>query len=156
MWRNRELYEKYIQYYNAGLEYKDVCYVSGAIEYCTVKHPVKIRNTADKAKLISENDKTGFTYRGRFGDKNEAAVRNNDKTSAMAVGYTTSQKAHNALKWLLQKQGYRRDGSAFVSWVANRDVELPDIGKDSTRHLSKICNPRRFKVWNPSSGNLIL
>ena len=82
VWRNRELYEKYIQYYNAGLEYKDVCYVSGAIEYCTVKHPFKIRNTADMAKLISENDKSGFTYRGRFGDKNEAAVRNNDKTSA--------------------------------------------------------------------------
>jgi len=141
VWRNRELYEKYIQYYNAGLEYKDVCYVSGAIEYCTVKHPVKIRNTADKAKLISENDKTGFTYRGRFGDKNEAAVRNNDKTSAMAVGYTTSQKAHNALKWLLQKQGYRRDGSAFVSWVANRDVELPDIGKDSIHAYEKLIAP---------------
>ena len=59
----------------------------------------------------------------------------------MAVGYTTSQKAHNALKWLLQKQGYRRDASAFVSWVANRDVELPDIGKDSIHAYEKLIAP---------------
>lgn len=49
---------------------------------CTNKHPSKIRNTADKAKLISGNDESGFTYRGRFANKQQA----------VAVGYFTSQK----------------------------------------------------------------
>ena len=41
----------------------------------------------------------------------------------------------------MQKQGYRRDGSAFVSWVANRDVELPDIGKDSVHAYERLIAP---------------
>lgn len=95
---------------------------------CTDKHPSKIRNTADKAKLISGNDESGFTYRGRFANKQQAVT----------VGYFTSQKAHNALKWLLQKQGYRKDEAAFVSWMTNRDMVLPDIGKDSIHAYEKI------------------
>ena len=62
--------------------------------YCTEKHPAKLRQGKDKAKLISTNDANGFTYRGRFVSKKEA----------ISIGYETSQKIHNALRWLIQKQ----------------------------------------------------
>lgn len=121
VWKNQELYKKYSEYYQQQLGGKRLCYASGKIEPCSDKHPSKIRNAGDKAKLISGNDESGFTYRGRFTSKEQAVT----------VGYDTSQKAHNALRWLIQKQGYTRDGSAIVCWMANRDMPIPDITEDS-------------------------
>lgn len=121
VWKNQELYRRYIRYYKQKSGEKALCYVSGQMETCSDKHPSKIRNSADKAKLISGNDETGFTYRGRFVTKEQA----------VSVGYDMSQKAHNALRWLIQKQGYTRDDSAIVTWIVNRDLPLPDITKDS-------------------------
>lgn len=121
VWKNQGLYKKYSEYYGQKLSEKKLCYATGKIEPCSDKHPSKIRNSGDKAKLISGNDESGFTYRGRFTSKEQAA----------AVGYDASQKAHNALRWLLQKQGYMRDGAAIVCWMANRDIQLPNVMTDS-------------------------
>lgn len=121
VWKNQELYKNYNKYYMQKTGGKKLCYASGMIEPCSDKHPAKIRNSGDKAKLISGNDESGFTYRGRFTTKEQAA----------AVGYYTSQKAHNALRWLIQKQGYTRDNSAIVCWMVNRDMQVPDMMKDS-------------------------
>ncbi len=121
VWKNRELYETFDRYYQKKAGQTELCYVSGEMGSCSEKHPSKIRNSGDKAKLISGNDKEGFTYRGRFASKDQA----------VSVGYVVSQKAHNALKWLIQKQGYTRDGSAVVCWMSNRDMSVPDMMKDS-------------------------
>lgn len=121
VWKNRELYETFDRYYQKKAGQMELCYVSGEMGACSEKHPSKIRNSGDKAKLISGNDKDGFTYRGRFASKDQA----------VSVGYVVSQKAHNALKWLIQKQGYTRDGSAVVCWMSNRDMSVPDMMKDS-------------------------
>lgn len=121
VWKNQELYKKYCDYYQHKPREKKLCYISGEMEICSDKHPSKIRNSADKAKLISGNDESGFTYRGRFTTKEQA----------FSIGYNTSQKAHNALRWLLQKQGYTRDESAIVCFMVNRDMPVPDIMKDS-------------------------
>ena len=121
VWQNRELYERYDRYCQKNAGQTELCYVSGQVAACSEKHPSKIRNSGDKAKLISGNDESGFTYRGRFASKNQA----------VSVGYVVSQKAHNALKWLIQKQGYTRDGSAVVCWMTNRDMSVPDMMKDS-------------------------
>ncbi len=128
VWRNQDLYKKYSEYYQRKLEAKKLCYASGKIESCSDKHPSKIRNSADKAKLISGNDESGFTYRGRFTAKEQA----------VSVGYDTSQKAHNALRWLIQKQGYTRDESAIVCWMVNRDMQIPDMMKDSVNAYEDI------------------
>lgn len=128
VWKNQELYKRYSSYYQQKLADKKLCYASGKIESCSDKHPSKIRNSADKAKLISGNDESGFTYRGRFVSKDQA----------VSVGYDTSQKAHNALRWLIQKQGYTRDGSAIVCWMINRDMQIPDIMEDSVNAYSGI------------------
>ena len=128
VWKNQELYKNYSDYYGQKLGDKKLCYATGRIEPCSEKHPSKIRNSGDKAKLISGNDESGFTYRGRFVSKEEAA----------AVGYDASQKAHNALRWLIQKQGYTRDGSAIVCWMANRDMQLPNMMTDSVNAYQDI------------------
>ncbi|MDE6386934.1 MAG: type I-C CRISPR-associated protein Cas8c/Csd1 [Lachnospiraceae bacterium] len=121
VWKNQELYKKYCDYYQHKPREKKLCYISGKTEICSDKHPSKIRNSADKAKLISGNDESGFTYRGRFTTKEQA----------VSIGYDTSQKAHNALRWLIQKQGYTRDESAIVCFMVNRDMQVPDMMKDS-------------------------
>ncbi len=128
VWKNQTLYQKYIQYCRKQSRDVDLCYATGERLTCTDKHPAKIRNSGDKAKLISANDSDGFTYRGRFAAKDQA----------YAVGYDVSQKAHNALRWLIQKQGYTRDESAFVCWMVNRDMPLPDLMKDSVNAMSSI------------------
>lgn len=93
-WKDEELYKCFQEYYKSTLESSGLSYADGKIGAITYKHPAKIRNSGDKAKLISANDNTNYTYRGRFSSKEEA----------VAVSYDYSQKIHNALKWLISKQ----------------------------------------------------
>lgn len=139
VWKNQELYDKYSAYYQKKAGGKKLCYASGRTEICSDKHPSKIRSSGDKAKLISGNDETGFTYRGRFTTKEQA----------VSVGYDVSQKAHNALRWLIQKQGYTRDEAAIVTWVVNRNMQMPDIMKDSINAYQAIDDFDDFDDWNP-------
>lgn len=88
-----------------------LCYVSGSKQPLCLKHPTKIRNPADGAKLISSNDSSGFTFRGRFTDS--------EGTQACGVGYEVSQKAHSALRMLIARQGYRNDTQVFISWAVS-------------------------------------
>lgn len=121
IWRDKEVYESFIQYYESTLKEADVCYVSGEQRPVTDRHASRIRHAADMAKLISANDTSGFTFRGRFKHSNEAA----------SVSYEVSQKAHNALKWLVDKQGYTIDGKVFLVWGTDNDV-VPDPLEDTT------------------------
>lgn len=126
VWKEKKLYELFIKFYEEMYTSKDICYVTGKMEVCSDKHPSKIRHSGDKAKLISGNDESGFTYRGRFVRRNEA----------VSVGYITSQKAHNALKWLLDKQGYKKDGAAIVVWEVH-GKNVPDIFQSSAEAYVK-------------------
>lgn len=65
--------------------------VSGVEAPSAQQHPKGARCIQRKCKLISENDKDNFTFRGRFTKPNQAAT----------VGYEASQKAHNALRWVI-------------------------------------------------------
>lgn len=110
-----QVFESYIQFYLSQQENKDLCYVSGEMVPCSEKHPGKIRNTGDKAKLISSNNASGvLTFKGRFSDSRQVA----------SVSYEISQKAHNALRWLIAKQACLRVGEqVFVVW----SVENPEL-----------------------------
>lgn len=116
VWLDHQVYESYIDHYLSIQKEVDLCYVRGETIPCSDKHPAKVRNTGDKSKLISANDSTGFTYRGRFEDKNQA----------VRVGYETTQKAHNALRWLIYKQGYRNGDQAVVAW-GTKSQPLPPL-----------------------------
>lgn len=119
VWHDSSVYESFIRYYDQKLGDHDICYVTGKRLPITERHANKIRNAADKAKLISSNDKTGFTFRGRFDKANQAA----------SIGYEVSQKAHNALKWLIDRQGKYIDGRVFLVW-GNQQTDMPDLMED--------------------------
>ena len=121
LWEDPDIRESAIRWYLSTQEGEDVCCVSGKRMFCSENNPSKLRNAADKAKLISANDGTGFTFRGRF-DTAEQAVR---------VGYEVSQKAHSALRWLIDKQGYQNGSVAYVAWCVTNHV-LPDIMRDTS------------------------
>ncbi len=106
IWLDLDLQKDYQKYYLTQVGELGLDYMTGKYVTCAEKQPSKIRYSGDMAKLISANDTSGFTYRGRFADRNEA----------LSVGYESSQKAHNVLKWLIERQGYRKYGSCIVVW----------------------------------------
>jgi len=120
IWLDKQVYESYINYYLSIQREVDLCYVKGQAIPCSDKHPAKVRNTGDKSKLISANDTEGFTYRGRFVDR----------TQVVRVGYETTQKAHNALRWLIDKQGYKNGDQVVIAWGTENQV-LPQIMDDT-------------------------
>ncbi|MBS3995357.1 MAG: type I-C CRISPR-associated protein Cas8c/Csd1, partial [Alkaliphilus sp.] len=123
VWLDLDVYGSSINYYLSLQEDKDLCYVTGREIPCSEKHPAKVRHTGDKSKLISANDNASFTYRGRLGDKN-------DKNKVVSVGYETSQKAHNALRWLIDKQGYKNGDQVVVAW-GTKNQDIPEILEDT-------------------------
>ncbi|KJF48488.1 MULTISPECIES: type I-C CRISPR-associated protein Cas8c/Csd1 [Bacillus] len=119
VWNDTEMYDSFIQFYNTLLNDEDVCFVKGEVTPHTERHANKIRHSGDKAKLISSNDKNGFTFRGRF-----------DKSQQVAsIGYEVSQKAHNALKWLIQYQGKLIDQRVFLVWQHDQ-LQTPSLFDD--------------------------
>ncbi len=120
VWKDKSLWEKWILYYSTTKEQKSLCYVTGENEFIADQHPAKLRNDGDKAKLISSNDMSGFTFRGRFTDSEQVA----------SVGFETTQKAHFALRWLISRQGYRKDDLAIVAW-ATSGAEIPSPTDDA-------------------------
>lgn len=115
-WKDDSLYESFILHQSKNHNRIQLCYATGQNISCTYKHPAKIRNAGDKAKLISSNDESGFSYRGRFDSKDQA----------LSVGYEFSQKIHNALKWLIEKQGISIGPMIVLAWASNMQ-SLPDI-----------------------------
>lgn len=111
-----EVFESYSKYYTALQKTTGLCYVTGEMVPCAEKHPAKIRNTGDKAKLISANDTSGYTYRGRFLNSGQVA----------SVSYEVSQKAHNALRWLIARQASLRAGEQVILVWAINNPDMTD------------------------------
>jgi CRISPR-associated protein Csd1 len=133
IWEDKELFQmfqNYLAYTMDGTAAKGLCYISGKIVTLAEQHGSRLRNAGDMSKLISSNDDKGFTYRGRF-DKPRQAVQ---------IGYDVSQKAHSALRWLIQRQGYRADTRNFVTFgVEKPAVVQPLQGTwDIFRNLNKL------------------
>ncbi len=115
-----ELAKAYIEYDKRNYNDVGTCFVTGERSRLTYKHPGKLRYSGDNAKLISSNDTTGFTYRGRFRRAEDA----------FAIGYEVSQKAHSAFRWLIANQGYKTGDQTVVVWAVN-NAEIPGIMDDS-------------------------
>ncbi|CAH0347285.1 type I-C CRISPR-associated protein Cas8c/Csd1 [Bacillus sp. CECT 9360] len=130
VWKDPDMYESFIRFYKDFLSDDDFCYVTGELKPATDKHANKIRNPADKAKLISANDTSGFTFRGRFNKANEVAN----------ISYEVSQKAHNALKWLINRQGKIVDQRVFLVW-GNDVTDIPDPVEDSYSIFATALTP---------------
>lgn len=123
VWKDTSLQEAWIGFDSASNATKGLCMATGEAEAALASsHPKRIRHGADGAKLISANDGSGFTFRGRFTDS--------DGRQAAGVSYVTTQKAHSALRWLVKRQAYRNGEQVFVAWaVAGKPI--PDPWMDS-------------------------
>lgn len=128
LWQDKKLQQNYISYYLNSRTGKGLCYVLGKQVSLSVNHPSKIRNTGDMAKLISANDNTGYTFRGRFLEASEAA----------GISYEVSQGAHNALKWLVNKQGKSYGSRVYIAWNPQGYI-LPKLLEDSLEALIGKC-----------------
>lgn len=117
-WSDPSLIEAWQRYDASRPSEKGLCYVSGELVPLASQHPAKLRHGGDKAKLISSNDDTNFTFLGRFTDPSGS--------QACQVGISVTQKAHSALRWLVARQGYRNNDQTFVSWaVSGKRVPQP-------------------------------
>lgn len=119
-WKDRTLQQSYINFCRFQRGGEGLSYLTGEHGRVSYLQPKKIRNEGDGAKLISSNDEANFTFKGRFLTKEEA----------FAIGYEDSQKVHNALKWILRKQGTNYDSMYFVTWESDSG-KIPDWLSDS-------------------------
>lgn len=108
-WKNEKLQQSWIDYNSRTGDISDFCFITGNSSPIAVNHPAKLRHTGDRAKLVSANDFSGFTFRGRFTDSSGR--------QATCVSYEVTQKAHNALRWLISRQGFRNGDQVYVSWA---------------------------------------
>ncbi|MDT8447700.1 MAG: type I-C CRISPR-associated protein Cas8c/Csd1 [bacterium] len=129
-WNDPLLLDAWSRYDQSQLTKRGICMVTGEESVLAEKHPSKLRNSADKAKLVSSNDTSGFTFRGRFSQADQA----------VGVGFEVSQKAHNALRWLIKRQGFMNEDQVIVCWAV-AGQEIPDPWADSATLFGEESQP---------------
>jgi len=114
-YKDQRLFDSWIKFQDSLGGKSDLCYATGEITQIASSHSKYIRNTGDGAKLISSNDETVVTYKGKFTSADEAC----------GVGSIISHKAHSALKWLISRQAYNRYDHTILAW-ADKNIETPN------------------------------
>ncbi|MFA6566885.1 MAG: type I-C CRISPR-associated protein Cas8c/Csd1 [Victivallales bacterium] len=89
-------------------------YITGTIQPTATFHPKKISNFSANAKLISDNDDKNFTFRGKFQNSSEA----------VSIGYESSQKAHQFLRYLINDRGYYCGEQVIFSFTIGSTEKL--------------------------------
>jgi CRISPR-associated protein Csd1 len=130
-WTDQSLQQSWVDFNASSEGETGLCYISAEEKKIAVNHPAKLRHTGDKAKLVSSNDSAGFTFRGRFTDWSQAA----------GISFDVTQKAHNALRWLISRQGYRNGDQVYVSWAVS-GKEIPEPLQDS---YAMLCAETSFE-----------
>lgn len=115
-----DVWKSFQDYMEEELQKEDYCYAEGKKTKTSELSPYKVRNAGDRAKLISSNDTTNFTFRGRFLTAGEA----------MAIGYEATQKAHSALRWLISRQGTPYGEEIILTWGMGNEP-LPSSQSDT-------------------------
>lgn len=121
LWEDSSVWRSWIDYAQNDDVETGLCFVTGKEGPLATNHPKRIRYGGDGAKLLSANDTSGFTFRGKFTDASQAC----------GVGREVTQKAHSALRWLIARQGMVDNGLAVVAWtVSGKPVPAPCAGTD--------------------------
>ena len=109
-WQQPSLVQAFQDWYASRLAARGatICMVTGVSAPPAEQHLKGVIASSGNAKLISANDTSNFTFRGRFIDDSQAVT----------VSYEVSQKAHNALQWLAAEQGVQAvfGGRTFLCW----------------------------------------
>lgn len=129
-------------------EENGLCYVTGDTVPIAINHPKGIFNGAYGAKLISANDNTNYTFRGRFRTGDEA----------LRIGAVASQKAHNALRWLIANERYICGNRVFVAWNTQKaDIPKPwfvAMDEDEEEDGSSTIQAYRAKLKDFMNGEI--
>ena len=102
----KKTWQSWTNYCSETLESKGICHITLKNQFLSSFHPKGILLSNPNAKLLSSNDLTNFTYRGRFHNSDQACQ----------IGYNVSQKAHAALSWLIRRQGMSNSSQTVVVW----------------------------------------
>jgi len=125
-WKDSELQKLWVDYEAEHSAQVGLCYITGKKIPLAINHPAKLRHTGDKAKLISSNDMSGFTFRGRFSDSKKTIEENGSQS--VGVSFDVTQKAHNALRWLISRQGFRNGDQVIIAWaVSGNEIPQPMV-----------------------------
>jgi len=132
-WKNQSLFKSWKLFYEKQEAVQDICMVSGEKKSIALNHPNHIRNSGDSARLISSNDKSGFTFLGRF-QLNNVTLNGQEEekisNQSASISAEVTQKAHSALMWLIDRQSFRNGDQVIVSWAVSGH-ETPDLLADS-------------------------
>ena len=120
VWNDLELQSDWATFNAKSQTGQGLCLSAGCLAPLAENHPKRLRHGGDAAKLISSNDTKGFTFRGRFKDASEA----------YGLSSTATQKAHNALRWLIARQGAKNGDQVVVAWSV-QSADAPPVLVDS-------------------------
>ncbi len=158
-YKNIDVWNSWSRYQNHLLsnQTKALCYVTGKNEVAREYHPKKIRYSADQAKLISSNDSSNFTYRGKF----------TEPAQVVHIGYSVSSKAHAALTWLISKQAYKEGGHTVLAW-SDKTLTAPnpfgpfdetnylaDTNEQYSKQLRSLLSGYQVKIDKTENVNII-
>ena len=117
LWEDETLFSVWNDYYiELKGEATELDYLTGQEQVLAISHPKKIINKAANAKLISDNDTSDFTFRGKF----------DDSAQAVSIGYFASQKAHQFLRYLINDRGYYCGEQVILSFtIGSTEKSLP-------------------------------
>jgi CRISPR-associated protein Csd1 len=120
VWEDKAIQDSWTAFDTARDSGAGFCISTGQLAPLAVNHPKRLRHGGDGAKLISTNDVNGYTFRGRFLDSSQA----------YGLSATVTQKVHNALRWLIDRQAYRNGDASIVAWSVEGKL-IPDPFQDT-------------------------
>jgi len=119
VWEDKALRQSWIDYINPqNINQQDDLfdYLYGTpVRQIAEQHPKNINSVTGNAKLLSCNDKSGYTFRGRFSSPNDALI----------IDYEQSQKMHQTLRWLINNYGYNTDSQTIIVWAVDTNTSQP-------------------------------
>ena len=117
-----KLRDLWIAHERRGRRRNGTDYLGGEFYVQATNYPKNILSAAGNAKLVSANDTTNFTFRGRFENRDEALHLDAD----------TSQAALSTLRWLVSNHSTTTDTQSIVFWsVGAPQSDIPNPTADS-------------------------
>ena len=117
VWEDEDIRQSWIDYTNSKNDnnlQELFDYLGGArVGHIASQHPKNINLLTANAKLLSCNDTSEYTFRGRFLHQNDAVI----------IDYQQSQKIHQTLRWLISNFGYNTDSQAIVVWAVDSEIK---------------------------------
>lgn len=138
LWTDPELFSGWHAFYSQKIARDSldaIDFITGNKEAVAQAHPPKIFLSAGKAKLVSANDQKNFTFRGIY--RHPENVAKNERaqfrsmfglSDAVTIGYESSQKAHQYLRYLIASQGISCGDQVIVPFsIGTTGKRLPSL-----------------------------